>query len=188
MNRLLKSPLEPHRFRGYKAELVAAFTSGALRVLEVGCGLRHYEAYCMGKQYVCVDIGLRPDVLASASSLPFVDGCFDRVIMFDVLEHVVDIKNAIWECRRVLADNGLLLILTPNTLGLGFYDSFADPSHLHHFSWRGLTKLLHSCGLNVIAQIPLPLHIYWPLRLIRNRKLRFIQQSICVVAVRDDEP
>lgn len=181
---LLRNPLEPHKFRGYKAGLMSALTLGAGKVLEVGCGHRHYASYCRGEQYVGVDIVLTPDVMATASSLPIRSECFDRVLMLDVLEHVYDIDKALGECVRVLRMGGLLLVLTPNMMGFGFYDSFADPTHLHHLTWAGLERRLRKHGMQVLARITLHMHILWPLRYLRCRHLTPIQQSICVVAVK----
>jgi len=177
-------PLQPHVFRGYKAELMSVFTSGAGRVLDVGCGERHYEGYCRAGLYVGAYLGSRPDVVASATALPFREGCFDRVVMFDVIEHVSDVGSALGECRRVLSEKGQLLVITPNTLGFGLYDSFADRTHRHHFTWWGLCKALRRHGFRVLERIPLHLHIFLPLR---RRALLYLQQSICVVAARCDE-
>jgi ubiquinone/menaquinone biosynthesis C-methylase UbiE len=162
---------------------MVVFTSGTGRVLDIGCGKRHYAGYCGAETYVGVDIGLLPDVAASATALPFRGGSFDRVVMLDVLEHVADVNLALRECRRVLTRDGLLLILTPNTVGFGIYDSFADQTHLHHFTWWGLSKILWEHHFKIVEKIPLHLHIYLPLK---RRILRYLQQSICVVAVKND--
>ena len=179
-------PVEPHRFRLYKALLVERFTAGAGKVLEIGCGLRWYESHCRGAEYVGLDMDptLRPNVLAHAESLPFHDSCFDVIIMLDVLEHVADAEAALRECVRVLKSGGKLVITTPNTLGFGIYDSYADRTHLHHFSWSSLERMLRENGLRVEKRIPLHLHIFWPLRLLSSPKLIKLQQSICVVARR----
>jgi len=176
--------LQPHRFREYKAWLVAFFTSKACRVLEVGCGYGHYASYCRAVDYVGVDISWSPDVQASATALPFRDGCFDRVVMMDVIEHVADLELVLRECCRVLRLGGLVMILTPNTIGLGFYDSFADRTHIHHLTWLGLERKMSRHGLKILAKIPLHLHITWPFRHLRSRYLTYIQQSICLLGVK----
>ena len=178
--------IEPHRFRRYKAELVEAFTRHAHRVLEIGCGPRLYESYYRGPEYVGVDVdaSVRPNILADAVRLPFRDSCFEVIVMLDVLEHVADADAALRECVRVLKDRGKLLITTPNTRGFGIYDSFADRTHIHHFNWSSLEKMLRRNGLRVERRIPLHLHIFWPLRLLRSHRLIPLQQSICVVARR----
>jgi SAM-dependent methyltransferase len=180
------SPLQPYRFREYKAVLVASFTSKAGRVLEVGCGPGRYASFSKAEDYVGVDIGWSPDVRASAVALPFRDGCFDRVVMMDVIEHVADVDRVLSECWRVLRTGGLLMILTPNTLGFGVYDSFADPTHIHHFTWHSLERRFLSHGIHVLARIPLHLHIAWPLKHLRSGRLIYLQQSICLLGVKKD--
>jgi len=52
--------------------------------------------------------------VADVASLPFEDGRFDLVVSFETIEHVPEPERALDELRRVLADDGLLLISTPN--------------------------------------------------------------------------
>jgi SAM-dependent methyltransferase len=47
-------------------------------------------------------------------ALPFEDGSFDLVVSFETIEHVKDGERAISEFHRVLSDDGLLVISTPN--------------------------------------------------------------------------
>lgn len=168
-------------FREYKAVLMTQFTRGLEKVLEIGCGPKYYMRFCQSKMYVGVDLMNKPDIIASAMHLPFRDGCFNGIIMFDVLEHIKDIDKALSECKRILKRGGRLLILSPNTLGFGLYDSFADPAHIHHFTWYTIKKILSENGFKINETIPLHLHITWPLRLISKKVFQAIQQSICVI-------
>jgi cyclopropane fatty-acyl-phospholipid synthase-like methyltransferase len=63
---------------------------------------------------------------ADAKCLPFPSGRFDRVLMFDVVEHLFpwELQWALSEVHRVLAPDGRLIIHTaPNR----WYDQFAYP-------------------------------------------------------------
>jgi SAM-dependent methyltransferase len=63
---------------------------------------------------------------ADAKRLPFPDGVFDRVLMFDLVEHLHpwELDRALAEARRVLTRDGRLIIHTaPNA----WYDRFAYP-------------------------------------------------------------
>lgn len=52
-------------------------------------------------------------VIGDACDLPFLDGSFDVVTLFDVLEHIPDDRKAAEEARRVTKPGGHVLISTP---------------------------------------------------------------------------
>jgi SAM-dependent methyltransferase len=64
--------------------------------------------------------------LADAKKLPFPDASFDRVLMFDVVEHLHpwELHEAMLEVHRVMKPNGRFIIHTaPNV----WYDRYAYP-------------------------------------------------------------
>jgi SAM-dependent methyltransferase len=75
--------------------------------------------------------------------LPFVDGEFDAITMFEVLEHIHDQNKVLSEIFRVLKPGGLLLISVPRQHLFSFLDlanfKFVFPS-LHRFYY----SLTHS--------------------------------------------
>jgi SAM-dependent methyltransferase len=109
------------------------------RVLDVGCGGgRHaYEVYRRGGRVVAFDLdagelgGVRgmfgamaaegqagegsaaTPISGDATSMPFCDNAFDRVIAAEVLEHVLDDQRAMSELARVLRPGGLAAITVP---------------------------------------------------------------------------
>ncbi len=54
--------------------------------------------------------------VGDARRLPFAEGCFDRVIAAEVLEHVPDDRAAIAELARVLRPGGTLAVTVPRWL------------------------------------------------------------------------
>lgn len=46
--------------------------------------------------------------------LPLPDGCFDRVVVVDYIEHVIEDEAFIAECHRVLKPDGVLIVNTPH--------------------------------------------------------------------------
>lgn len=63
---------------------------------------------------------------ASLSILPFADASFDSIMCISVLEHVPNVKQALFEMKRVLRRNGRLVLMIPNALTFGIlYDRFA---------------------------------------------------------------
>ena len=52
--------------------------------------------------------------VADVAELPFPDDRFDLVVSFETIEHVPDPARVVGEFRRVLADDGHLIVSTPN--------------------------------------------------------------------------
>lgn len=65
-------------------------------------------------------------LLADAERLPFADGVFDRVISFDVLEHLPNQRAALMEAARLVRPGGKLL----------FYVISAADEHTWHWTQR----------------------------------------------------
>lgn len=84
--------------------------------------------------------------------LPFADGAFQAVTFCDVIEHVREPVATLGECRRVLAPGGWLLVITLNAHSVArplLGRSWAwhrDPTHLHMFSRRSLSRALRAAG------------------------------------------
>lgn len=142
------------------------------RVLDLGCGDgRHaYAAWRLGAGVVALDqaaaevkhvrdrldelgarnaVALRGDGLA----LPFPDGCFDRVIAAEVLEHVPDDRGMLAEAVRVLKPGGLLAVTVPRwwpervcwALSRAYHE--VEGGHVRIYRRRALRSLLTSAGL-----------------------------------------
>ncbi|MBZ0301864.1 MAG: methyltransferase domain-containing protein [Anaerolineae bacterium] len=126
---------------------LAEVTPGMI-VLDVGCGrgeiLRHCAqlgADAYGIDYAAVAVSMSRKVIqplagitpgqtavaqADAKTLPFPTGHFDRVLMFDVVEHLHpwELHAAMLEVHRVLKPEGRFIIHTaPNV----WYDRYAYP-------------------------------------------------------------
>ncbi len=92
---------------------------------------------------------------------PFADAAFDRVLAFDVIEHVADDARLLDEIGRVLAPGGVLLLSAPNVdttwkkrfraAGLPF---FADPTHQIEYTRAGLERTLRDAGFVVVREEP----------------------------------
>jgi SAM-dependent methyltransferase len=109
------------------------------RLLDLGCGNgRHtYEALRRGAHVVSVDLdpepianvgamvgalelegGLPPEArwvgaVGNALSLPFAEAAFDRVIVSEVFEHIMQDEAAMQETARVLAPGGRAAVSVP---------------------------------------------------------------------------
>lgn len=139
-----------HLSRRLHDAFALADVRAGMRVLDVGCGRGEIVLHCMrngieayGIDYAEVAARMTRDVIlaeianhttaaqagvlrSDAKKLPFPDGYFDRVLLFDVVEHLHpwELHEAYLEIRRVLKPDGKLVVHTaPNR----WYDLYAYP-------------------------------------------------------------
>lgn len=117
-------------------------------VLDCGCGLRpDYRDNVVN--YEIVDYPTT-DVLGVGQALPFVDGAFDAVFSFAVLEHVTDPFRCAAELVRVLKPGGTLFAIVP------FLQPFHGyPDHYYNMTSSGLRHLFAHDDLE-IAECDVP--------------------------------
>jgi ubiquinone/menaquinone biosynthesis C-methylase UbiE len=132
-----------------------------LKILEVGCSggpllctLRQHGHEVYGIDInpeaitCCAQRGI-PDVsLMDAAKLAFDDRSFDVVIASDILEHIADDAAALHEWRRVLKDNGKLLLFVPAHRFL-WGDHDLVNHHFRRYGKRQLVALYRQCALNI---------------------------------------
>jgi len=138
-----------HLSRRLREAFAVASVEPGMRVLDVGCGRGEIVRHCAqlgadayGIDYAEVAVNLSQETVrafadapppgkmgvyqADAKRLPFPTGAFDRVLMFDVVEHLYpwELDAAMAEVKRVLRPGGMLVIHTaPNR----WYDMYAYP-------------------------------------------------------------
>jgi SAM-dependent methyltransferase len=79
----------------------------------------------------------RPDIVADINEhIPLSDNSVDCIIMNNVLEHIHTPQKAIDECRRVLKEEGLLLVAVPFLIKI-----HQEPIDFHRYTRYMLEKL-----------------------------------------------
>lgn len=118
------------------------------RILDLPCGVGAFSASLMadGAEIVSVDIERNEALLVPAERFvlhdanlmfPFADSEFDGIVSIEGIEHIENPFHFLRECRRVLKDDGCLIVTTPNV------DSFA--SRIKVFT-RGYHKYFKPAG------------------------------------------
>ena len=111
-------------------------------------------------------------VAGDAHALPFDDGAFDAVALIESLQLIDDPHRALAEAARVARRR--VLVTVPReplwralNVARGAYLRRLGntPGHVHHWSRRGLSRLLAAHGEVVAVRSPLP----WTLALVATR-------------------
>lgn len=154
------------RYHSYIKEIKKFKKTGAL--LDIGCNLGIFLLSAQKEGFTvtgvelnksCAEYGrkryglkIHSDYLAE---IDFPDETFDVITLYDVLEHVPDIKGMLSDIRRKLKNDGLLVIQSPNIdsvlaqLTKAKWSWLTPPDHLYHFNPSGLASLLISSGFRI---------------------------------------
>ena len=85
----------------------------------------------------------------TAVDLPFQDGSFDTVVMFQTLEHIEEPVIALREAHRVLRAAGVLLVTTPFMWGV-----HEEPRDFYRYTSHALTYLAGRSGFTDVSVTP----------------------------------
>jgi SAM-dependent methyltransferase len=144
-----------------------------LRTLDVGCGLGFFSQrlHQRGAIVTACDIGPRlvqrtrervgcEAVVADALALEaqFGPNSFDVVVSSECIEHTPDPLAAVQQMAAVLRPAGWLALSTPNQVWKPIV-ALATATRLRAFdgnenfsTWRGLTRVLDSCGIDILQR------------------------------------
>ena len=147
-------------------------------VLDVGCGTGEF-LHTM-KQAGWQTRGLEPDEGARAFAktsygldvsqpvdLFSLDGTYDVVTLWHVLEHVHRLHDYLDRLRELIGKAGTLIIAVPNYTSPdaqhygAHWAAYDVPRHLYHFSPASMRKLLERHGLWVSLTRPMPFDAFY---------------------------
>ena len=133
------------------------------KILDAGAGQQQYKKFCAHLNYVSQDFaeynpkelmtGLQKtkwdygslDVVSDIASIPCDDNSFDVLMCTEVLEHVVNPREAIKEFSRLLKIEGLLILTAP----------FCSLTHFapYHF-YSGFNSFFYKTELEAKGVVP----------------------------------
>ena len=161
-----------------KLKLVKKYANGK-KLLDIGAGNGFFLKACEIEQFVVA--GLEPDEKARKVAFDdyglelkdpqhlsnIKDGSIDVITMWHVLEHVYHLKKDIAEYKRVLKNDGSLIIALPNidsfdsTYYKEYWDGLDLPLHLYHFTPNDVKNLFEQFNMDVIEMKPMKFDSYW---------------------------
>jgi len=138
------------------------------KVLEIGCGRGLLLEQLAKMGHECTGIERSSLAAARANRISglqiltqpledseFVEGSFDLVVQWHVLEHLENPNHILKKIHRVLKSEGYLVLEVPNfsSLQAGIFSHWwfhlDIPRHLYHFSMDGLIRMLKRNGFTV---------------------------------------
>jgi 2-polyprenyl-3-methyl-5-hydroxy-6-metoxy-1,4-benzoquinol methylase len=137
------------------------------RLLDIGCGGGEFLVIMRDAGWDVA--GIEPDPIAAdlarrrgipvlgvdLAEAHFPDACFDAITLNHVIEHVYDPVALLAGCHRVLADNGKIVVTTPNIQARGYqvfgssWVALDPPRHLFLYSSQALRICCEKAGLHV---------------------------------------
>lgn len=129
-------------------DIVQRLLKPGMTVVDMGAGTAPYRDLFTSKaaKYICADIaGEKAEIiLEPGKPVPMPDGKADLIVSFQVLEHVWDIDWYLSEARRLLHDEGMLIL---STHGVWLYHP--HPTDYRRWTCEGLVKEIETRGYKV---------------------------------------
>ena len=141
------------------------------RLLDIGCSVgflleealaRGFEAEGMELNERAVEIARSRGLLIKTSSLEaagYGEDVFDVVVLNHILEHIVELNAFLKGVRKIIRENGILVIGVPNhdslitrLCGKNWY-GWGVPEHVWHFDRKSLRGILSKNGFRTIELI-----------------------------------
>lgn len=191
---VIKRPRDVHS-RVFEAERIETILKlmgsyHGKKILEIGCGvggiisrLDPAENELVGIDISSFALNIAREkhsqitfVCGNAEQLPFKKESFDGVLFPNVIEHLLLPLEALREIYRILKENGVFIISTPNRLQLGNRIRIImrrqltkrdEIEHIREFSLRELAALLNEAGFDIKERKG----VSSPFPLIRNSKV-----------------
>ncbi|HPO87516.1 MAG TPA: glycosyltransferase [Candidatus Hydrogenedentes bacterium] len=142
-----------------EGDVIREIVQDSMSVLELGCGAQKTVPHAIGvdripKGEMVTHIG-KPsvaDIVADVSKdIPLPSEDFDFIISRHILEHCIDVVSVLKEWKRLLRENGKIIIAVPNE---GIINGVPmNPEHVHAFTIESLKSLVEACGLREVQVI-----------------------------------
>lgn len=155
-----------NKFNKWMYETIKPYSKG--RILEIGCGIGNISEFFINDNFDIVLSDLRDNYIEIVKNkftnevikIDLVDvdfetkhkdliGTFDTVFALNVVEHIKDDHKAIENCKKLLKNQGHLIILVPAYQTL-FNNFDFELEHYRRYTKKSLKQLIKANQLNII--------------------------------------
>ncbi len=161
---------------GWKVRLISSVANIGT-VLDVGCGTGHFLKACQRKGWEVVGVEPSPaqnqaekltggTIYSELKDLP-PQNKYQIITLWHVLEHIPDLNETMTHFRKILGDNGRLIIAVPNGASWDaanyqeFWAGYDVPRHLFHFTPETMKQLCSANKLRIEDTYPLKLDSFY---------------------------
>jgi SAM-dependent methyltransferase len=189
-------------FARYQRALKLADIQNGAKILDIGCKHAFLCDFLAKKGINCdyhgIDISEKVieslkdkkgsfQVCDVMKGLPFDSNKFDYIFCLEVLEHVENPTFLLTQFNRVLKNNGVLLLSTPNPYNwlsiIAELFKFPDTEgHIHFFNYQSMNRLVDFCGLKIERRLGTYAVIPYTLHGVRNENYIMFPTSLIPLA------
>lgn len=147
-----------------------------IRILDVGCAFGEFIEYLQSKNYnnvegteiskECIRVGAERGIRINAVNILNIDTLkeerFDIIILSHVLEHIVDCKKALENCKSLLKDTGCIYVEFPDAekycnvnMSAYFFNTYEHVMHVTHSDLENfaIAHNLELCSANTYLKL-----------------------------------
>lgn len=162
-----------------KLKLINSFQSEGKKLLDIGCGTGDFLEIAQKNNWSIS--GIEPNaqardiankktknlVFETKQLLNFEKHSFDVITLWHVLEHLPKLEDHVAVFKKLLKENGTLIIAVPNHKSYdakyykNFWAAFDVPRHLWHFNKTSISILFGTKNMIVVNTLPMKFDAYY---------------------------
>lgn len=141
-------------------------------LIDIGCGTGDFLREIQKRSFLTM--GVEPNLKARTTAkemnkLTVVDKIekvpggakFDVITLWHVLEHIYDLKTKLFQIKKMLKEDGILIIAVPNSSSFDakyykkFWAAYDLPRHLYHFEKTSMESIAKNFDFEILKVKPM---------------------------------